>query len=30
MNKKLYLIRRTNIYDKEGNTESCNDKNYGT
>ena len=29
MNKKLYLIRRTNIYDKE-NTESCNDKNYGT
>lgn len=29
MNKKLYLIRRTNIYDKE-NTESCNDKNYET
>lgn len=29
MNKKFYLIRRTIIYDK-GNTESCNDKNYGT
>lgn len=29
MNKNFYLIRRTSIYDKE-NTESCNDKNYGT
>lgn len=29
MNKKFYLTRRINIYDK-GNTESCNDKNYRT
>ena len=29
MNKKFYLTRRISIYDKE-NTESCNDKNYGT
>lgn len=29
MNKKLYLTRRTNIYDK-GNRKSCNDKNNGT
>lgn len=29
MNKKLYLTRRTNIYDK-GNRKTCNDKNNGT
>ena len=29
MNKKFYLTRRISIYDK-GNTESYNDKNYGT
>lgn len=28
MNKNFYFTRRTKIYDK-GNTESCNDKNYG-
>mgnify|MGYP006991519347 FL=1 len=29
MNKKFNFIRRIIIYDK-GNSESCNDKNYGT
>lgn len=29
MNKKFYLTRRINIYDK-GNRKTCNDKNNGT
>ena len=29
MNKKIYLTRRTNIYDK-GNRKSCSKKNNGT